>query len=501
MKIIESVVGVSAPSWSMRVLALLLVMLGPGLGSAVAAGAFGGLVVDGVVDSGSCAPASVTGIELYTVKVDSRGLDYTDWLYVKNGDSVGGASQSGFSYVVTGGNFSVAEAGTDRLWFFLTAPSPDTGGDWLATDSTDPSAPNPGATTFQRVGDTIAATFAEHAGTGVRFNGTGLAVPIDLGSGARDFPSRGSGGIDVVFGALIDHQPTHYLPGPDCGFGGGVEHQLLPGRGLIIGYNVYRQDDAGGPAPTKDSWGFEDWLAFIPAVDEPGDLAGTVDLDDVPQNGNEYLFFSDADLSGLRESPQPPPEPGCGRAYWYVIQPVVEGDYQDWTKETRLARVALGFDPRLPGGGIDLTGDGAPEFFSPQAVHAGLPGLGLTVDGRPLVSATVRGCTASDPMATTGHVALRPGADDTLELVLGLESADVLGYDVYRLDRGRRHRVNAMLLPAQGLDGGVVVLDGPRLRARRAGTYEVEILASNGDVRVEGPFTLTAAETRRSRRR
>ncbi|MEM7249559.1 MAG: hypothetical protein AAF533_29900 [Acidobacteriota bacterium] len=486
---------------SLRHACCLLASFVLGVSSVQGAGlVFGGVIVDGVEADGSCAPTIATEIELYTVKVSEAGLDYTDWHYVKGADSVGGASQSGFSYVVTPGNFTIGEAAPDRAWFFLTSPSPDEGGDWLAADSSDTSTPNPGAITFQQVGDTIAAGFAEHAGTGIRFDGSGVPVSIDLGSGAREFPARARGGIDVVFGALIDYQPTLYFPGPDCGFGSGVEHQLLPGRGLIIGYNIYRQEDAG-VAPTKDSWAQKDWLGFIPAVDEPGDLAGTIDLDATPANGNEYLFFSDADLPGLRQSPLPPPEPGCARSYWYVIQPVIEGDYQAWSEATVIARVPLGFDPRLSDGGIDLTGDGEPEFFSPQAIHAGLPGLGLTVQGRPLVSAAVRSCTAADPMATTGHVALRPGLDDTLELVLGLEAADVLGYDVYRLDRGRRHRVNAMLLPAQGLEGGVVVIDTPRLRARRAGTYEVEVLLTDGEVRVEGPFTLTAAETRRSRRR
>ncbi|MEM7249558.1 MAG: hypothetical protein AAF533_29895 [Acidobacteriota bacterium] len=486
---------------SLRFKHYLLLLLVLNVASAQAGDVFSGIIVDGVEADGSCMPTGATEIELLAVKVGSLGLDTTDWHYVKDGSSVGGASQSGFTYSIVPGNFSVPEAGTDRTWFFLSTPSPDAGGDWLAVDSSDPSALELGATTYQRVGDTIAASFAEHSGTGIHFDGSGLPVRIYLGVVSTSFPTWTTESIDVLFGALIDYQPTLYLPSAGCGFGGAVEHQLHPGRGLVIGYNIYRREDVGGPAPAKESWGLEDWLSFIPAVDEPGDLSGTIDINDVIQDGNEYLIFSDSDLPSLRQSPQPPPEPRCGQVYWYVIQPVIEGDYEQWSDETLIAGVPLGFEPKLPDGGIDMTGDGEPEFFSPQAIHAGRSGLGLTVDGRPLLSAAVRSCTASSPLAASGQVELRTGSGQTLELVLGFATADVLGYDVYRLDRGRRHRVNARLLPAQGAEGGVVLLEGPRLRGGRQGTYEVEVVLTDGGVRVEGPFTLVAADTRRSRRR
>ncbi|MEM7243826.1 MAG: hypothetical protein AAF533_00705 [Acidobacteriota bacterium] len=481
-----------------RVILVVSLLVAPGM--SVAQPVVSGLLVDGVPSTGSCVPATLTNVELYAVNVPEEGVDYTDWVYVKAGASAGGATLSGFSYLFLAGNFTGCDLDTDRHYSFLTAPGEGSSGDQLALDSTAFSLPEPGATTFQTVGETIASGFRQHVGTGLQLDGRGLPVPVDLGAGARSFPASGRGSVDIVFGALIDHQPALYEPGVACGFGGGVSHHLHPERGLIIGYNVYRQDD-GGTVPSKESWQAEQWLGFIPVADEPGDLAGTVDLNGRPSDGDEYLFFSDADLPGLRDSPLGAPEPECARRYWYVIQPVVDGDYEAWTSETELARVPLGFEPKLPDGGIDITGDGEPEFFSPQAIHAGMPGLGLTVRGRPLLSAPVLGCTSADPLSANGRVELHAGSDG-LELLVGAEAADVLGYDVYRLTGSERTRVNRSLLPAQGLDGGAVLVDTVLRGRRLSGTYEVEVVTSDGDAsRVVGPFTVGAAERRDSRRR
>ncbi|MEM7243827.1 MAG: hypothetical protein AAF533_00710 [Acidobacteriota bacterium] len=459
----------------------------------------GGVVVDGVAVEGSCEPAAATDIEFYIVKVPEGGSGYTDWLYVKGDVSRGGATQRNFGYTVTAANFSAGFDREDRYYIFLTSPGGDGGGDLIALDATNNSAPNPGAATFQVVGNTIPGGFDGYAGTGVVFDDRGLPTSIDLGAGPRAFPAAGRSTVDVVFGALIDYQPALYFVGASCGFGMGLSHQLFPELGMIVGYNVYRQVDAG-TAPAKESWGAEHWLTFLPAHDESGDLFGTVDLNGQPSDGDEYLFFSDADLPGLRDSPLEAPEPACARRYWYVIQPVVEGDYEAWTSETELGRVPLGFEPKLPDGGIDITGDGEPEFFSPQAIQAGMPGLGLTVQGRPLISAPVLGCTAADPLSATGRVELRGGTDG-LELLVGAEAADVLGYDVYRLTGTERTRINRSLLPAQGLDGGVVSVDTVLRGRRLAGTYEVEVVTSDGDaLRVFGPFTVGATERRSSRR-
>ncbi|MEM7245073.1 MAG: hypothetical protein AAF533_06995 [Acidobacteriota bacterium] len=490
-------------------------------GTASAQTVWGGVLVDGD-GAGSCAPTANTGLELYAMKVDSTASNYTDWHYVKGMTNAGGASQSGFSYVITGGNFTVGEAASDRVFFYLTAAgASDTVGDQIALDSSDPSAPNPGATTFQVIGETINDSYPMHAGSGIQFDGMGTPLNIDLGAGvAQDFPAAGAASVDVVFGALIDFQPTLYLPGPDCGFGGGVESQATAGHGGILGYNVYRQVDAGGP-PAKASWNDTNWLAFISADDwvldmgsglaggmSPGDLNAEAnygswqDSDGVAYNGNEHIFFSDTDVGGRGRGPLAAPMVGGAESYWYVIQPVARGDYGDWSDATEIARVALGFDPLMANGGIDINNDGDAEFMSPQStVGGGLPGLGLTNGGRPLVSAAVLGATNADPMSADGVVSLK-GERGGLELSTGLETANIAGYNVYRVTEGDKVRVNGSLIAANGGEGSVYRVSDRLLRRFGGATYEVEVVFNDGTAsRTEGPFSIKSAPLRGSSRR
>ncbi|MEM7245633.1 MAG: hypothetical protein AAF533_09830 [Acidobacteriota bacterium] len=467
-------------------------------GSAVAQVSHTGIIVDPTPE-GICEPADTTGAELYSMKMTQGGLDLTDWHWFKRGESNAGLWMSGLSYSLNPGNHTVPVSVRDRFYIIITRPGTDGRGDAVALDSSDSSTPNHGAMTFQVVGETINPAHDLHAGTGLVLDGSGSPVSIDLGAGERMFPAPASSAIDLVFGALIDYQPALYAPGPGCGFGMALPHQARPDQGLVIGYNIYRQPDLGSvPEPT--SWTSEHWLDFIPYVDEPGDLAGFQDLNTTPQDGNEFLFYSD---SGLDEAPRPSgrpaPQRACADSHWYVIQPVVDGDYFDFDETTVLARVPLGFDPRQLDGGLDLTGDGEPEFFSPQA-FMGLPGLGLTVEGRPVLSAPLLGCTASNPLSAAGQVELRGGTSG-LELVVGLEPAEVAGYDVYRLGASGRSRVNGGLIPAVGVEGGVHRLATEDRRAV-TGRYEIEVVFNDGrENEVRGPYVFRAREERTSRRR
>ncbi|MEM7243828.1 MAG: hypothetical protein AAF533_00715 [Acidobacteriota bacterium] len=390
--------------------ALVVMVIAPVDGWATAL--MSGALVDGVPEDGSCDLHTASAPEIYVVNVARGSLGYTNWIYSKDEATVGNVAVDAPSpfYDFYPGTFSGRQSGTDRFFVFVTAPGADGEGDLIALDSTTHHAPNLSATTWQVVGETIAPSYVDHAGTGFVPGGPSPWTPDVFGSSSRAWLGKGPPSIDLVFGALIDHQPTLYYPGPNCGFGTAEPHFDHPDRGLVVGYNLFRQRDAGAE-PIKESWAAAHWLGFIPVDEEPGDLARTVDLNGLPGDGDEYLLFSDADLPGVRDSPLPSPSEGCRRGYWYVIQPVVEGDYWDWTPEVELSHVPLGFDPKLPDGGIDLSGDGEPEFFSPQAIRAERPGLGLTVRGRPLVSAPVRGCLV-DQLGANGRVTLPGGADE-----------------------------------------------------------------------------------------
>ncbi|MEM7249596.1 MAG: hypothetical protein AAF533_30095 [Acidobacteriota bacterium] len=475
-----------------------------------------GLAVDGT--GGGCAPPVDSGTgELYVLKLDQTGNNITDWHYDlrnRSAGNVGGAEVGSVATSILGGNFTFNESPTDRIYVFVTYErSSSEAGDRVYLDSGSPAEPNMGANVIQIVGETISSAYANHAGTGLLFPGDGTPLSVDLGAGARSFPAAGPSAVDVLFGALIDFQPIRFDPMSGCGFGGDVELHGNPMHGAVIGYNVYRQEDLGGAAPDPMSWDESDWLGFIPHHefvlgampgsndDEPnpeGDYAGHVDLDAIPYNGNEHVFFSDTNVDG-RPTPGPLARAEPGTDYWYVMQPVVHGMHDAFDETTAIARLTLGFDPKN-GPVIDLDNDGVAEFYSPQATHGGFPGLGLTNGGRPVLSAAVRGARADDPLGIGGRLLLSPGRSGGLELASGLETADVTGYDVYRLQRDGRIKVNRDRIVANGGEGFVYQV-ADRLLARRGGaSYEVEVHRTDGSASVEGPFRIESGRRSAARR-
>ncbi|MEM7246894.1 MAG: hypothetical protein AAF533_16210 [Acidobacteriota bacterium] len=371
--------------------------------------AFVGFIVEDLED-GECWPTQDDDIELYALKLPADGSSSTDWHYSIDRMSVGGADLLGAVYSFLGGNFTVREHRDDRVFVFLTAgPEEEGQGHRVAMDSGTPFTPNLNGITLQVIGETIPSHVPDHAGTGFRLPGDGQPVQVNWGDGPLSYPRWVGDDVQVVFGALIDLQPTMYDP-LVCSFGGQEELFGAPGQGALIGYNVYSR--VGSETEPPEHWSSADWVAFVPhelngMTPSPDDDTGTtiLDLDATPYNGNEYLHFRHEGGAETRSPlpvrggprrgpirfPHPPRAPGRtevpGR--WYVIQPVVHGDYNDWSPDTAIARVPLGFDPRMSDGGIDLTADGIAEFISPQAVEAGLPGLGLSHDGEILTSAPV----------------------------------------------------------------------------------------------------------------
>jgi hypothetical protein len=487
--------------------------------SASAQTAWAGFIVDGS-GGGGCAPTAVTGSELYVAKVPSDASNLADWVYdarAKGGSSVASAMVAGFSYSFLGGNFSANEAGSDGVFVFVTAQNTDaTRGDLIMVDSGSPAGASLDASTWQVVGNTIASAFTGLAGSGTTFDGSGSPVNV-LG---RNWPAAGASSVDVLFGLVIDRQPAIYDAMFGCAMGGAQAFPMTTDHGAIVGYNVYRQND-GGSAPARDSWTDAHWLGYVPVSgftlagangtgggDSPndgnptGDYAGIQDLDALPYSGNEYLIFSDTDVQARGRGPLPAPAAAAAASYWYVVQPVAAGNYANFTMGTAIARVPLAHNPQMADGGIDLDNDGTPEFFSPQStVGGGLPGLGLTVAGRPLVSAPVMGATNVDPMAAAGRVTLK-GEGAGLELSTGLETADIAGYNVFRVNGAERVQINDTLIAANGGEGSVYRVTDRALRRAGGGVYEVEVIFNDGSAsRVDGPFTVDATSTRGSSRR
>ncbi len=339
-------------------------------------------------EGGGCEPWEGTGRELFALKLPVDETDTNDWLWSTPRSTTGGTNIAGFTHSVLGGNFNRPEQGGDRFFLFMTAPSESRGvGLRMAVDSSSPTGPTLDATTFQVAGETLSPEIPNHAGTGLVLPGIGTYQPvrIDWADEVISYPRVAGDDLQVVFGAFVDYQPAFYELGTRCGYGGQQDLPSQPGKGAILGYNVYSR--VGHFAPS--SWETDDWLAFVPHVDvagalhppPPGTPSGILDFDGLPYDGDELVYFRHEDGAVFDEG-----EPN-GR--WYAIQPVVPGDHLAFDETSEIARTPLGFDPRQPDGGLDLDGDGLPEFISPHAVLGGLPGLGMTHAGAILTSASV----------------------------------------------------------------------------------------------------------------
>ncbi|MEM7244261.1 MAG: hypothetical protein AAF533_02890 [Acidobacteriota bacterium] len=466
-------------------------------------------MVDGTPD-GSCeAAAARAEVELYAVKLTALGEGTTDWhwdLTAKGGGRVGGMAITDFNYQVVGGNFTIDESPFDTMFVVGTAPGlPGSFGCRVLLDASNSADAFMGLTTLQAPGETIDPVFDGFNGSGVRLMDGQLVIPLDRGMGAEPVttPIGYSRGIEVFFGALIDFQPLSYLPMAECAFGGAVEHPTNPGHGIIHGYNIYRREDDGSGPPT--AWTEADWLGYVPhhgfvlttpTADPPeDDAARYLDADDVASNGNEYIRFNDTDdPSVARLSPLEPPE--LERTYWYGLQPTVDGDLFEWSADTEIARVRLGFNP-VSGPNLDLDGDGSPEFFSPNASIGGLRGLGLTCGGEVGVIGVVQG--RRNPLSATDAVSMKV-EDGAIQLSVDGERADVLGYDVHRVQGARRTRLNDRLIPSLGGGSTVHRLVDVELQRRGRGSYEVVVHRSDGTREVLGTFDLVVSRRGSSRR-
>lgn len=453
--------------------------------------------------------------ELYAVKLTESGGGTTDWHYdlrAKGGLNVGGASISDFAYTILGGNFTISESPTDGLFVIVT----NLGGAGelgcrVLLDSGNAANPNLGPSTFQSLGETIAPVFDGFMGTGISLQPPGvIEIPLDRGMGVEPvtYPLGYSSGIEIMFGAFIDAQPLVYQPMAGCTFGGAIEHPTNPGHGILHGYNIYRQRDDGSETPPAE-WDEADWLGYIPhhsfvletpTGDPIGDWATYVDSDDIPFNGNEYVRYNDT-ADGAYPRPSGHAAPSLGSVYWYAIQATVEGDHFEWNADTRIAGVPLGFDP-VNGAAIDLDNDGSAEFISHNATVGGHRGLGLTCGGRigpPGVPLAMRG--QMNILSSTDNVTLTAATAGRLSLAVDFESAEVLGYDLFRLSGRSRTRINERLVLARGGQGVVHRLVDAELARLGRARYEVEVHRVDGSHEVEGPFQLELTRRGSSRRR
>ena len=246
-----------------------------------------------------------------------------------------------------------------------------------------------------RVGDSP-ARLPGHAGI-VLPNGPG-GYHADLGTGPEQFPRERDDGVELAF-ALVPELSDQELGG--CTYGGG-EPSPSSGSGLIIGYNIFRSEDSG-LVPTQGELGQHgNWLDYAPldpTLDSSSLLSRVVDPDGLPATGDEVLIYHDAPFhpDGSPRAHGAAPVLDSGTGYWYAVQPVLQGDLDEWSSIT--------LSDGSPSGDLraDLDGDGifdavefdpgagnGPEFLSPQA-RVGIEGLGLTVEGRALLSGLVHG--------------------------------------------------------------------------------------------------------------
>lgn len=360
-----------------------------------------------------------------------------------------------------------------------------------------------------------------------------------LGSRSPHFPSTGPAlpagygtmsGIEVRFAPLVVRDDTDR---GGCTVGGAEQDPGGAQPGFVVGYNILRAPGVASVPCAQGALVFQYFvdlrtldfdcveplppgpdLALSPCDLNPeGDLVGLVNPDGLPDTGDEVIVFGDTD-----ENPDGTPRsmgtaPFRGQGYWYALQAVVAGSVSEFASVTL---GSAGDPPRDMRADVDRDGlfdavspDGASvAFWSPQAEY-GLPGLGL-VDTCGGGNCSCRmffvDYGAGGPLPALGRLELEAtvsGRDVLLEIATGFETADVVGFRVYRVQSGERRPVGDTLIAARGGDGNVYrVVDAGARRAAasaRAGlAWEVDVLHSDGTpVETFGPFTL--APGRRSR--
>lgn len=481
-----------------------------------------GTVVDG---TGAAVDTDALGCELFAVKSD--GGANNDWqahMFNTSGGGVGLGSGdfSGGLYQVLAGNFTRPEAPTNVVMGFVTCPDGQ-----LHVDSGDFS------TGFNAMGQAALQTIGNSITGAVVLPGDGTAYSVDLGAGAVDFPVIGSD-TGMTAGQSINYafSPVAELNGADQGgwtWGGAAADpgSTIPSGGFIVGYNVYRMADAGGPPDAATLGAMANWVGFMPldfdqtvgdtgaaGMDAPadniaaGDFTGLQNGDAMPYTGDEILLYQDGptlarDGATVNANPADPTI-----AYWYAVQPVVRGSVADFANVSLAGGAAADHAEDLDGDGnddwVDLDLDGSPDFYSPNE-NAGIPGLGLTYNSIPLLSPVAM----SDPtrLPATEYLGLdvemdrRGGVE--LSLNTALEAGNVLGYNVFRVLGDARDQVNENLITARGGNGNTYQIVDERFSGRRARSlaYEVEVVYNDGTPTATfGPFTADDAVRGSNRR-
>jgi hypothetical protein len=333
-----------------------------------------------------------------------------------------------------GGSTSSASGGLDVPWLivydefrdgslpsdgrFMTVTVPGQHGDRIVMLSDHEGAPLMSvASSLQEVGNSL--PLGVRASIGIAIPGTRTTYDVDLGGTTSAFPRRlPDGGVEIAFAPLAEvtrpNVPRICVRCVPGGIGWDPRH---PGRGLIVGYAIHRVPDTGDGSgspehfaaalvdddPSTGFQGFADLRRVDVTIPTQGD-PGTGDLDpgDATRlsNPDGAMYSSDEAVlfvDGPSRCPACGTPPAPDQAYWYAAQPVWAGSVDAF------ANVAFTYQHRWPGDHrIDADGDGvfeslsldslpmlpgdSPEFISPQAA-AGHDGLGLTVAGRPLISA------------------------------------------------------------------------------------------------------------------
>ena len=313
----------------------------------------------------------------------------------------------------------------------------------IFVDSGDPVATGGGfgAGAVQRVGDSHVMLPMT---AGVVLPDDWSAYQADLGAGPETFPRATATGVEIAFAPVLDVNDTLVS---FCNVGGALPNPGT-GLGLVIGYLVWRLEDPSptpGPAPPEsDFFALGEPIDFVPAVgpSDPGaSLSRMVELDGVPLSGDEAFVYHDAPNTPDGSARANGTAPRGGTAYWYAVQPVIDGTPAAWGAVT-LCGSAEG-DRRMDLDGdtiydaVDLDLDGSPEFISPHA-DWGLPGLGLTNGGVPLLSHGIHWVTPAESCeggVTTLRVE-RITPPLSASVVLSMRWLDVVGATRYELHAG-----------------------------------------------------------------
>ena len=489
------------------------------------------------------------GGELFAFKTLNAGGgpdEHADWVFdlgTKGGGTITGTDVGAATWTVPD-NFHHNTVPPEELFTYMTYP-----GGYLAVDSISMRGgpDDMGVVQRQKVGDSLPV------GVG---SGIGLVLPGDASSytaGILDhrtgrlaqFPYGTAAGIQVAFSPIAEINSTD-LGGSGCTIGGSVIDQNA-GFGTIAGYNVYRvpgvpgivpsvadfvgnwqyyidlrsfdfyiPDTPGSAGPDQNGDGLPDGNGTTAPNDlAPYDLAGLHNPDGVPWTGDEVVIFQDSarNPDGTPRLSGTGPILDAGQGYWYVFQPVVfqnttvmtDYDGRGFTRDDEfLGNHALDTDADGVFESLDVDMDGSPDFYSPQLV-TGQTGLGLTNGGLPLLSAPVFG--RANAAIALGEPRLRAsvvGGQVQLDLLAGLETGMVVGYEITRNVSGRESQLTLGMIPARGGEGNVYTLvDAVPVNGRSAVrlTYTIERVLTH-DYRQEfGPFEVDTSQALPQRRR